>query len=197
MKRWFLYSGVVLAGVVIATAAFPAPVLGLLGGYLVDAEAPVQADVALVLAGDPSGNRITTGAELVKQGFVDRVLVSGPSGNYGFHDCDLAIPFAVQEGYPESYFVHFENDARSTADEARMAKPVLEEMGVHHLLLVTSSYHTRRAARVFRKTLPGVEVTAVAAPAENFTPEGWWHSREGWEIVVFEWMKTVAYWFGL
>ena len=39
-------------------------------------------------------------AELVKQGYVPKVLVSGPDMLYGFYECDLAIPFAVKRGYP-------------------------------------------------------------------------------------------------
>ena len=100
-------------------------IFGAMGSYLVQAEKPVKADVGVVLAGDSRGNRILKAAELVKQGFIPRVLISGPDGNYGFYECDLAIPFAVKAGYPESYFVHFENTARSTEEEARVIVPAL------------------------------------------------------------------------
>ena len=82
-----------------------------------------------------------------RRGYVSKVLVSGPSGIYGYHECDLAIPFAVKAGYPESYFLHFENDALSTKEEAHDRDPRLRQLGAHKVLLVTSDYHTRRAGK--------------------------------------------------
>ena len=108
----------VLAVAIILGFIFHNAVLAGLGSYLVKADPPEKADIALVLAGDGEGNRILKAAQLARQGYVSKILVSGPSGMYGLHECDLAIPFAVKAGYPESYFLHFENDARSTQEEA-------------------------------------------------------------------------------
>ena len=83
---------------------------------LVRDEGPAHAEIAVVLAGDYYGNRILRAAELVKQGYVPNVLVSGPHMLYGFHECDLAIPFAVKRGYPESWFIRAPNETRSTRD---------------------------------------------------------------------------------
>ena len=94
------------------------PLLGALGSYLVKAQDPQKADMVLVLAGDGAGNRILKAAQLVRDGYAPKVLVSGPGGMYGQHECDLEIPFAVKAGYPDSYFIHFENNAHSTRDEA-------------------------------------------------------------------------------
>jgi uncharacterized SAM-binding protein YcdF (DUF218 family) len=173
------------------------PLLRAAGSYLVEASAPVKADVVLVLAGDGRGNRIVKAAQLVREGYAPKVLVSGPDGNYQLHECDLAIPFAVKAGYPESYFIHFENQARSTRDEARMAGDEIRRMGAHRVLLVTSDYHTRRAARMYRSEAPDLEITVVAARDTYFTAEGWWHNREGQKTALYEWMKTVAAWVNL
>ena len=172
-------------------------ILTTLGSYLVDAAPPEKADIAVVLAGDPFGHRILTAAELAKKGYVPVVLVSGPGGEYDLHECDLAIPFAVKRGYPATYFAHFEHDARSTAEEAASIVPELRRRNVHKMLLVTSNFHTRRAGALFRRAAPDITVIAVAAPDENFTRDGWWHSREGEKTFLTEWEKTVAVWMGL
>src|SRR5579864_44790 len=119
--RAFRILAVVLVAAAVLALVFHNSLLAALGSYLVKADAPEKADIALVLAGDGGGNRILAAARLVRQGYISRVLVSGPSGIYGYHECDLAIPFAVKAGYPESYFLHLENDARSTKEEARDA----------------------------------------------------------------------------
>jgi len=166
-----------------------------LGAYLDQSGPPQNADVVFVLAGDASGHRILKGAELVRQGYAPRVVVSGPAGNYGYYECDLAIPFAVKAGYPESEFVRFPHNALSTREEAAVAAGELRKLGAHRVLLVTSLYHTRRAGGDFRDAAPDLTFIVVAAPDENFTPGGWWHNREARKIFLGEWMKTVASWF--
>lgn len=196
-SRRLLPGVLLLAGLAVIAVVFRAQLLGAMGAYLVRAAPPQQADAALVLAGDGWGYRILTAAQLARDGFVPRVLVSGPDGAYGLHECDLAIPFAVKHGYSESYFVHLENSARSTASEAQALLPVIRRMGFRRVILVTSNYHTRRAGAIYRKLAPDLTILTVAAPDESFTPNGWWHSREGQKTFVIEWEKTVASWMGL
>jgi uncharacterized SAM-binding protein YcdF (DUF218 family) len=168
-----------------------------LGSFLVNAGPPVKADVVLVLDGDETGQRILTAAQLVRDGFAPQVLVSGSTGVYGNYSCDLAIPFAVKHGFPESYFVHFENQASSTFEEARAVLPVIHQHGYRRILLVTSDYHTRRAGSIYRAQAPDLTFILVAAPDRHFSPDGWWHDREGRKTFLFEWMKTVANWVGI
>lgn len=161
------------------------------------AEPPARADLVVVLAGDFAGSRILTAADLVRRGFAPQVLVSGTSGEYGLHETDLAIPFAVRHGYPESYFVALPNDAHSTHDEAADILTALKQRHVERIDLVTSDYHTRRAGNIYRAQAPGLEIHVVAAPDINFTPDGWWKNREGRKTFVLEWLKTIATWFGM
>ena len=197
MNRALRILALVLAAAVVLGFIFHNAVLAGLGSYLVKADAPEKADIALVLAGDGAGNRILTAAQLVRRGYVSRVLVSGPSGIYGYYECDLAIPFAVKAGYPESYFLHFENDARSTQEEAHDAIARLHQLGVHKVLLVTSDYHTRRAGKIFRSAAPDLQFVVVAAPDISFTAGGWWHSRQGQKTAFTEWLKIVTEPFGI
>lgn len=193
-----LWQGLLLlAGLVAIAVALHARILGTLGGFLVQAAPPEKADAALVLGGDAWGHRVLTGAQLARDGFVPKVLVSGPDGLYGAHECDLAIPFAVRHGYPESYFVHMENSARSTKSEAQAVLPVIRRMGLKRILVVTSDYHTHRAGAIFRRLAPDLTIVVVAAPDENFTANGWWHNREGQKAFLVEWEKTLADWVGL
>lgn len=171
--------------------------LAALGGYLVRASPPVHADMVVVLAGDFSGNRILTAGDLVRRGFAPKALVSGTSGEYGLHETDLAIPFAVRHGYPESYFVALPNDARSTKAEADEVLAALGTWHAHRVDIVTSNYHTRRAGNIYRAKAPGLEIHMVAAPDVYFTPDGWWRDRDARKVFLMEWMKTVATWLGM
>jgi uncharacterized SAM-binding protein YcdF (DUF218 family) len=181
---------------VILGALFHTALLSAAGSFLVNAGPPHKADVALVLAGDSFGSRILTAAELTRQGFTPKVMVSGPGGSYGFHECELAIRFAVNRGYPESYFLHAEHEARSTGEEARALVPELRRLDAHSVLLVTSDYHTRRARKIFRSVAPDLTFYVVAAPDRDFSANSWWRTREGRKVFLLEWLKTVAEWFG-
>jgi uncharacterized SAM-binding protein YcdF (DUF218 family) len=168
-----------------------------LAGYLVHSDAPVPADMIVVLAGDFAGSRIFTAGGLVRQGFASKALISGPSGVYGFYESDLAIALAVRNGYPASYFVAFPNDSKSTASESEVVIAELRRLHVHKIDLVTSNFHTRRAARIFRSLAPDIEAHVVAAPDRYFTTNGWWKEREGRKTFLMEWMKTVGSWLGM
>lgn len=163
-----------------------------LGRLLVRDQGPAHADIAVVLAGDYSGQRILRAAELAKQGYVPSVLVSGPHMLYGFYECDLAIPLAVKRGYPESWFIRSPNEALSTREEAFVILADLRRRGVHRFLLVTSDYHTARAARIYRAAAPDLWIRVVAAPDQYFHADGWWRNRESRKIFLIEWLKTVA-----
>jgi uncharacterized SAM-binding protein YcdF (DUF218 family) len=167
-----------------------------LADFLIRADAPQPADAALVLAGDETGARILRGAELVKQGFVPKVLVSGPP-LYGIHECDVAIDYAVRQGYPKQWFVPLPHDGLSTREEADLLLAEVRRMQIRRMLLVTSNFHTRRAGKLFRSAAKDVEIRVVAAPNRFFEPRSWWHSRQGLKYFFFEWSKTVASGVGL
>jgi uncharacterized SAM-binding protein YcdF (DUF218 family) len=186
----------VALGVVLVLATYPIW-LTALGGYLVHSDAPVPADMIVVLAGDFTGSRIFTAGGLVRQGFAGKALISGPAGVYGVYESDLAIALAVRNGYPASYFVAFPNDSKSTASESEVVIAELRRLHVHKIDLVTSNFHTRRAARIFRSQAPDIEVHVVAAPDRYFTANGWWKEREGRKTFLMEWMKTVGSWLGM
>lgn len=181
----------------VIVVVFHSQILGALGGYLVDDVPPQKADAVLVLAGDGWGNRILTAAQLVRDGYAPQVLVSGPDGAYGLQESALAIPFAVKHGYPESYFVRVDHQARSTRAEAVAVLPEIRREGIRRMLLVTSNFHTRRAGRIFRELAPDLTILVVGAPDRNYTPDGWWHNREAQKTFVTEWEKTIAGWCGI
>lgn len=190
---WLAGAGVVLLALLI----FHSALFGAMGDFLVRAGPPHQADIVLVLGGDFNGKRITTAARLVRDGYAPQVLVSGPYGIYGYFESELAIPFAEKEGFPASYFTPLPHHADSTKEEAQATIPELRRRGAKTVLLVTSDYHTRRAGRIFRAAAPDLTFYVVAAPDQDFSPHGWWHTRPGRKVFATEAMKTVAEWLGI
>ena len=85
--------------------------LGALGTVLVHDDGAGKAEIAVVLAGDYWGHRLFKAAELVRQGYVPLVLVSGPPGFYGVNEADAAIQFAVSKGYSAEWFISLHHTA--------------------------------------------------------------------------------------
>jgi uncharacterized SAM-binding protein YcdF (DUF218 family) len=186
----------VLAGLIlILYLARPVWLRGL-GYALVRSDEPVKSDIAVVLAGDYRGRRIEKAAELVRQGFVPVVLVDGPSGFFGSHESTFAIQYMVGKGNPASWFIDFPIRADSTLEEARLVLPELRRRNVRSYLLVTSDFHSARAARVFQAVQKSMGYHAsmrmVACSDPHFRPDGWWHDREGKKTAFIEWAKTFA-----
>ncbi len=115
------------------------------------------------------------------------------------HESDATIQYAEQNGYPDSLFrpLLLPTGVDSTRAESQYVGLYLQQEKIHKILLVTSNYHTRRAARLMRKANPWLRVIPVAALDQFFTPNSWWKSREGQKTFLLEWMKTVAAWLGL
>jgi uncharacterized SAM-binding protein YcdF (DUF218 family) len=191
--RWWIAVLLAIAAIYLTHSQW----MSALGGYLVKTDAPARAEIAVVLAGDGYGKRVLKAADLVRQGFTTKVLVSGPGGIYGHNEAELAIAFAVRHGNPESWFLPFPAAINSTREEAQAIAGELRRLGARRVILVTSNYHTRRAGRLFRAAAPELEFRVVAAEDEFFRPGDWWKSREAQERFVLEWMKTISGWWGI
>src|ERR1700685_2943833 len=120
-----------------------------LGSALVENDGPDNAQAIVVLGGDESGARIVKAAELAQAGYAPGVLVSGPLSLLG-HESDMTIEYARRKGFPESLFQPLPNDTDSTRSEAKFIGAYLRAHGIHKILLVTSNFHTRRAASLMR-----------------------------------------------
>jgi uncharacterized SAM-binding protein YcdF (DUF218 family) len=190
----------VTAGVLVVLFLTRALWLPAVGYALIHDDGPAHADIAVVLGGDAYGHRILKAGELVRAGYVPLALVSGPPGNYGYHECDLAIPFAVRRGFPAEWFVGLPHEGLSTKTEGLAVLAELRRRKVKSFLLVTSDYHSARARRIYlaeeRALGGGPNLRAVACRDEFFRADSWWRNRQGQKTVFVEWSKTVATVFG-
>jgi len=119
----------------------------------------VRADVIVVLGGD-APVRATEAAALFKDGVAPRVLVTGDG------DCQDNRDVLLQAGVPDAA-IGVECLSRNTMQNSRFSAAIMRAGQVHHALIVTSWYHTRRALNCFREVAPDIEFSAVSAGAED------------------------------
>lgn len=195
LRDWRILLAACLALLVLVFWIFHTAILTAAGSALVENDGPAKEQAAVVLGGDYLCTRILKAAELARAGYVPVVIVSGPQA-FGGHESDLTVKCAEEQGFPASYFRPFPNSFTSTASEVRGIGAYLRANGISRIILVTSNYHTHRAARTFREANPGIRVRVIPAPDPSFDPSGWWENREGRKTFLLEWTKTVAYWLG-
>lgn len=165
--------------------------LSCLGCTIVESRPPQHADLILVLGGNFWGARVLRAAQLVQQQYAPLVLISSPPYQ-GRPEGEFAISFLSARGYPARLFAVFAHNARSTIDEAIALRPELARRHVKRVILVTSAYHSHRAAMVLRLFCPEFEFISVPAPDQQYDPLQCWQNRRYRRLFLSEWSKTIA-----
>jgi uncharacterized SAM-binding protein YcdF (DUF218 family) len=162
------------------------------GSFLVCSDRPQPADLILVIGGDFWGPRVLKGADLAVQGYAPFVLICGPPYQRDRSEAEFAIDFLTAKGYPRELFQAFGHHAGSTVAEAIVVGSELRRRKVHRVILVTASYHSRRADIVFRLFCPGVHFISVPAPDPHYDPEHWRTDPESRRLFFSECEKIMG-----
>lgn len=113
----------------------------------------------LMLTG--AAERLTGAVLLYKTGIAPRILWTGGTGqlNQAVKEAPLAGRLLEMMGVPKEAIL-LESESRNTFENALFTKEMMEEAGIKRIVLVTSSWHMRRSAAIFRKA--GIEFTPYA-----------------------------------
>ena len=157
-----------LGVVFLLTAIFYTPVVWFIAEPLKMVDVPRPTDAIVVFAGGvgDSGEagegyreRVQQAVELFKQGYAPRILfVSGYT--YTFQEAEIMRLVTQSLGIPASAIIT-ETHVSNTHDYVSRVGIRAEQDRWHSILLVTSPYHTRRAALTFARNSPRLQVLLV------------------------------------
>jgi len=119
-----------------------------------------------------SDERIVAAARLYQAKVAPLILVSGGSGNPAWPDkkeAPLMADLLESMGIPRNAVI-IENSSRNTYENATLSKPLLEKVGAKRIVLVTSAWHMRRSAAIFRKQGYDFASFPVDSLKEPFAP---------------------------
>ena len=106
---------------------------------------------------------------------------------------DVALGLLRHDSVPVTAIRQLRTPGGTTSieDEARVFAAYARLHDFERIILVTSDFHTRRARRLFRRTLRplGIEVRMAAAPSVEFRPSDWWRSEAGLLTIFQEYVK--------
>ena len=140
-----------------------------------------------------ASDRAARAAELFKAGWAPRIVASGRYLRPYAGIAELMEHDLTDCGVPKSAVVQFAHRAADTREEAAALAPFLAQHGWKKILLVTSTYHTRRSRFIFERTLPaGFELRVIPAQDVEYDPDSWWRTRQGLKIFLHESLGMAA-----
>jgi len=180
------------------------PLLRAAGHYLVTNDTPEKADAIVVLSGS-FPDRILEAIDLYQAGLAPLIVLCREPENGGFRKLrergvvlprgyELNQSVAEQLGVPSSAILVVDRADRSTFSEARRVLDFVLRRGISKVLLVTSKFHTRRAAAIYRH-LAGGRLQIIMRPTryDAFDPDVWWHDRLWIRRVIIEYQKFLLF----
>lgn len=200
-----LRRAVVPAALIVAVAITAAGVLlPRAGRFLVEADAPHKADAIVVLAGSYP-DRILEAVSLYKEGWAPRILICREPDTAGFRrvaelGVDIPRPYDINRmvaerlGVPPDAIEVLDRAGDSTYGEAEVVLAIAVQRHYRSILLVTSKYHTRRAAQIYRHLAGGqVEVFVRPARDDDFHEDRWWRDRISTRRLIIEYQKFLNF----
>lgn len=168
------------------------PLLRAAAGFWIVQDRIEPADVIIVIGDDDfTAGRAKEAAALFQARWAPQVVASGRMLRPYVSVADFMARDLESEGVPASAIVRFSHRADDTLEEADDLRVLVDQKGWRRILLVTSTYHTRRARYIFRKVLPATVSLEVAGASDaGFEPGTWWESRQGRKTFFLE---TVGY----
>lgn len=179
----------------VAALATLAVAWGLVAGRaLIQTDAIGHPDVVFSLSGDPLGDRVEAAIEVASSSDATRLVFFLDGGSVPRTPAQIRRQ-AVRMGVPDDA-IRFLDGVGSTADEAGLAAGLVERCAWSDAVVVTSSFHTRRAAWTFERAIGDAANVAVTAAADDFDAEAWWSTEGDRRDVLHEWPKAIgSLWF--
>ena len=152
---------------------------------------PRHAKYAVVLDGQgSSGSRANRGLELLRQGRVDTLVLSGvPVGGGVFYSMIWArmLPLDSAE---RGRVLEMRSGSSGTRDEARLIDSIFGSSREDTVVVVSSAYHVWRTASILRRVAKGKAAFAVAGAEDPVWNRGL-RDREGQKMRLQEWTKRL------
>ncbi|MEW6067779.1 MAG: YdcF family protein [Nitrospirota bacterium] len=157
------------------------------------------ADVIVILGGEET-ERVIYGVKLFKEGWArkDRIILAGGPVVWRHTWASLMKGHAVSLGVPKNAII-LEDKSRNAEEGAIFTKKILDKYKYKSCVIVTSPYHSRRAAKTFKKVM-GDEINVISAPCNKswFSFDEWWKRRRDRAMVLNEYSKLIWLWiFGI
>jgi uncharacterized SAM-binding protein YcdF (DUF218 family) len=184
-----LFIVLLMAGIYLARH----PLLRFAGESLV-VEDPLEKSDAIIILSDDNfyADRATRAAEIFRQGLAPVVVASGVRLRPYAGIAELMSHDLFDRGVPKESIIIFPQYADNTQEEVEALKKFLETKKWKTVIVVTSTYHTRRARYICGKVFGNsIRVRMAAARDADYDPAHWYEQRKSVKRFVRE---VAGYW---
>lgn len=165
--------------------------LVLWGNFLGPKDTPQKADVIIAISGGDTLARTEKAVELYKDGWAKEIVFSGAALDPGSpSNASVMKDIAQSLGVPSNTII-IEEQGIDTESNASQSQSIIKKRDLKNIILVTSSYHQRRAYIEFHDKF-GEKINIINVPAEdkNWDSRFWWLSPYGWFLTLSETVKV-------
>jgi uncharacterized SAM-binding protein YcdF (DUF218 family) len=152
-----------------------------------------SADVIVAISGGDTQARANEAIKLYQQGWAPMIIFSGAAQDkQNSSNAAVMRQMALSARVPSDAILLDEASA-STADNASLVRPIVQQRGFKRLILVTSPYHQRRASIEFNRRL-GDLCTIVNHPTSTdrfWSASHWWATPWGLWLAGSETLKVM------
>lgn len=155
------------------------------------------AGAIVVISGGDTGARTDEAIRLFRAGFAPRLIVSGAAADKtGLSNAAAMRQQAISQGVPTEAIL-VEEHSETTRQNAAQVGRLLRRHDVSEVILVTSSYHMRRALGEFQTNLPEITVRAHPVAQDKQWGPLWWLTPWGWWLAGSELIKNLLFVIGV
>ena len=164
------------------------PLMRFAGEFWVIDEPSAPSDALIVLGDDNyTGDRAFHAAKLYREGVAPVVVASGRMLRKDVGLADVIEHDVQSFGVPDTAIIKLPHRAENTREEAEEVARLVRIRGWKRILVVTSSYHARRARFVYSRILPpSIMLRVAGARDSDFDPTRWWETRQGQKLFFTE-----------
>ncbi len=111
--------------------------------------------------------RVEAGADLFSRGLAEAIIVTGGNTYKDYYESAVMKEALLGLGVPADSVIE-EREAMDTIGNARYSAKIMKERGWTSCILVSSPYHLKRAARLFRAADLAVQAHGCETPSNPF-----------------------------
>lgn len=155
-------------------------------------------DAIVAVSGGDTIARTTEAVSLYKQGWSDTLIFSGAAQDKtGPSNAAVMRQSAIDAGVPEADIL-IEELSETTKQNAARTQELITNRNIKSVILVTSSYHQRRAGLEFAKRFDNqINVINHPVATDNQWSFWWWTTPHGWYLAVSEFVKVIIFYVGV
>lgn len=154
---------------------------------------PIKADLVVILGGGV-GERLKKGVELYRQGYTNKILVTG------FPEIDRDVlptyskwrmKYLIEQGIPMKTLI-LDDSAKNSYEEAMAIKKLMLKYRWHRVLVVSDPPHIRRLSIIFSSVFENnndLSFLLIASEPAWWATKSWWSNTISAQFVLLEVFK--------